>query len=217
MNTATQKTTIINLDDVQPFGMGGRRLCFVHPENPSRCIKVLRTDENRVIRWRKSKIPAKWRRAYDNNAHEKKELERLYRKLGDEMSRHFPRSYGMITTSIGPGLELDLMRDDDGLISKDIRSLLLAGYPLAQLRDVFNQFGEFLLRHRILTRNLLDHNLVVSMRDGKPYRIYMIDGMGDPAWLPLARWIPALGTEKVKRRMKTAWTRFQIRSAEKSV
>ena len=32
---------MINLDDITPFAEGGNRMCFVHPDNPSRCLKVV--------------------------------------------------------------------------------------------------------------------------------------------------------------------------------
>ena len=83
---------MIGLKKTEPFGIGGRRLCFVHPDDPDRCIKVLRTDENRTIRLNKfSLIPVWARRVYDNNAHEMIELAKIKEKVGDLMSRHFPR------------------------------------------------------------------------------------------------------------------------------
>ena len=32
---------MINLDEVTPFAEGGNRMCFVHPDNPNRCLKVI--------------------------------------------------------------------------------------------------------------------------------------------------------------------------------
>lgn len=200
---------VLNLDGVEPFGVGGRRLCFVHPEDETKCIKVLRSDDERVIRSQKSLIPVKWRRIYDNNAHEQKELARIYSQAGAAMAAHFPMVHGEVDTTLGKGLVLDLMRDEDGAIARDVRVLLQAGFPLDELRSVFNQFGNFLLQYRILTRNLLDHNLVVTMGKQGPKRMYMIDGMGDPAWVPIARWIPMLGRRKIEKRLATAWQRFE--------
>ena len=60
---------VLALKGLEPFGVGGRRLCFVHPLDPKKCVKVLRTDERRTVRHKKTIIPAHWRREYDNNAH----------------------------------------------------------------------------------------------------------------------------------------------------
>ena len=32
---------MINLDGIKPFAEGGNRMCFVHPDNPGRCLKVV--------------------------------------------------------------------------------------------------------------------------------------------------------------------------------
>ena len=78
----------------------------MHPDDPQKCVKVLRTDERRTVRMAKKGriIPTAFRRVYDNNAHEMRVLEELERCLGSMMTRHFPRSYGMAATDIGPGL-----------------------------------------------------------------------------------------------------------------
>ncbi len=200
---------MIGLKKTEPFGIGGRRLCFVHPDDPDRCIKVLRTDENRTIRLNKfSLIPVWARRVYDNNAHEMIELAKIKKKVGDLMSRHFPRCHGMVQTDLGPGLELDLVRDRDGKISRSLRELLSKGHSLETFREAFDEFGDFLLDHVILTRGLLDHNLAAQDHGNGKWTIKLIDGMGDPAWLPLARWFDHIGRRKVNRRLTDAWARF---------
>ena len=32
---------MINLSDATPFAEGGNRKCYVHPNNPNRCLKVI--------------------------------------------------------------------------------------------------------------------------------------------------------------------------------
>lgn len=201
----------LRLLNIEPFGIGGRRLCFVHPNDPKKCVKVLRQDSLRTVRLKGKLrfIPDYLQRPYDNNRHEMRELLFLQRRLGDEMGYHLPRCYGMTPTDIGPGLVLDLVRDYDGTISRSIRELISLGYDLARLRPAFDEFGEFLARHLVLTRKLCDHNLVVSMDELGPRAMYLIDGFGDPAWLPLARWIAPLGRAKARRRVVDAWRNFE--------
>ena len=210
---------MLSLKHLEPFGVGGRRMCFVHPDDPKKCVKVLRTDDRRTIRVKQKglSLPAAWRRDYDNNAHEKLILENLEKRIGLVMAEHLPRCYGTQPTDLGAGLVLDLIRDEDGAISRSLRELITMGYDISKLRPSFEAFGRFLSAHLILTRSLLDHNLVVSMRSDGPGSIYMIDGLGDPAWLPLARWIPALGRAKIARRMDDAWDRFEKFAAKGGV
>ena len=209
MDAHGQPQEPLALKGSEPFGVGGRRACYVHPLDPAKCVKVLRTDDRRTVRHKKTIIPAHWRREYDNNAHEKRVLEDIGKRIGPAMGAHLPRSYGMVPTDLGPGFVLDLVRDHDGRISRSLRELITTGYPLGKLRPSFEEFGRFLSDHLILTRKLLDHNLVVSMQPDGPGAIYLIDGLGDPAFIPFSRWIPALGRAKIARRVDEAWRRFE--------
>lgn len=204
------KTEVIRLEGKEPFGIGGRRLCFTHPSDASKCVKVLRTDDRRTIRGAKSQAYfTQFRPEYDNNAHEKAVLEALYRRIGPSMSEHFPRCYGMFPTDRNPGLVLDLVRDHDGQISQSIRELVSTGTPLESLKSAFEEFGRFLLKHQILTRNLLDHNLIASRQNSGDWKIYLVDGFGDPAWIPLGRWIAPLRLSRVRKCVASAWPRIE--------
>jgi hypothetical protein len=179
---------------------------------------VLRQDDDRTIRGKRSGfVPARFRRHYDNNAHERQVLESLFGRIGPQMSQHLPQSYGMVETDLGPGLVLDLVRDCDGKISRSLRELISTGFELNQFRSAFDELGRFLLEHTVLTRSLLDHNIAVQRRQDGGWRMYLIDGFGDPAWLPLARWVRHLGLRKVRRRIATAWGRFESFSSQGGV
>jgi len=209
-NNKTENTAPLSLQGLVPFGIGGRRLCFTHPLDKTKCIKVLRQDDQRTIRIAKRRIiPARFHRTYNNNLHEKYVLDNLYRTLGSKMGEHLPLSYGMIPTDLGPGLVLDLMRDIDGKISRSLRELMSTGHELHQFSEAFEEFGDFLEKNVILTRNLLDHNLVVKHLGGENWKMYLIDGLGDPAWLPFASWFKSVGRAKVRKRVQTAWPRFE--------
>jgi hypothetical protein len=210
---------VLALKGSEPFGVGGRRMCFAHPLEPDKCVKVLRTDEKRTIRIKSgSLIPAAWRREYNNNTHEMRELLALEKRIGTRnMGRHIPRCYGMAATDLGPGLVLDLVRDEDGRISHSIRELITIGYNLEKLRPAFDEFCRFLSDHLVLTRSILDHNLAVSMGAQGPLRIVMIDGLGYPGWLPVAAWVPAIGRAKVAQRKEEAWRRFETFAAKGGV
>ena len=200
----------LTLKGQDPFGVGGRRLCFTHPDDITKCVKVLRQDRDRTIRGKNSGfVPAHLRRGYDNNADEQKILESLYRQIGPEMSQHLPISHGVVETDLGPGLVLDLVRDANGQISRSLRELISTGHDLETFRPAFDQFGNFLLEHVVLTRSLLDHNLAMQEKKDGSWQMYLIDGFGDPAWLPIAKWVRSVGLRKVRRRIKTAWSRFE--------
>ena len=202
---------IIQLANSTPFGVGGRRACYVHPEDASKCIKVLRQDAQRTVRIQKkgNLFPRSWRREYDNNAHEEKLLSRIHAQIGSKMASHLPMCYGFVSTDLGKGLVLDLIRDHDGKISRSLREWITLGIDLESIKPAFMDLGNFLIEHSILTRHILDHNLALSLGKSGGRTFYLIDGIGDAAWLPLAQWFRTLGRLKIKRKLDAAWPRFK--------
>jgi hypothetical protein len=202
-------TEPLRLKDKQPFGVGGRRLCFVHPLDPLKCVKVARPDVETILALKNEGKLFRRKPTYDNNAEELAELARLERRLGADMGRHLPRSYGMTATDMGPGLVLDLMRDADGGISRSIRELITLGQDLAELRPAFNALGEFFLQQGIVTRQLLDHNVVARHEPDGSWTMFLIDGLGDPSWIPVSRWLPGFAAAKIRRNLARSWARFE--------
>tara|TARA_A100001037_G_scaffold243968_1_gene224747 strand:- start:59 stop:787 length:729 start_codon:yes stop_codon:yes gene_type:complete len=193
----------------KPFGIGGRRLCFVDPRNDHRCIKVLRQDERRTVRSQTHWIPQRWRRVYDNNAHEQRELATVFKRIGPNASQCLPRCYGPIETDLGPGLVLDLIRDHDGKISRSLRELVSIGYAPTTFRAAFETFAEFMVENSILSRAILEHNLAAQHRQDGSWHLFLIDGLGDPAWLPFARFSRHLAQAKIKRKLEAFWPRLE--------
>ena len=211
---------MLTLSSQQPFATGGRRVCYVHPDRPDRCVKVLRQDRPTSARLsNNSWVPARWRRAYDNNADEQGTLEALQRRLGCEVTaRHLPVCHGICETDLGPGLELDLIRDFDGgeagevgPIARDLRYYARSSAPVGQFRPAFDEFGAWLLEHRVLTRMLHDHNLVAQKQADGGWRLVLIDGIGDRAWIPVRRWIKTAARRSVQQRLLTGWSRIEER------
>jgi hypothetical protein len=205
----TPTDTPVSLSNAEPFAVGGRRLCFVHPGDPTVCIKVNRVDEQRFERLpRKRIIPASLRRGLDDNRHDRRLLSSLQRRLGRRYA-HLPRYHGDVETDIGRGIAIDLIRDADGQIARTIRNLIVEGVPLDELRPAFDEFARYLERNRVLTRALLDHNIVAARGADGGWTLYLIDGFGDPAFISLGSLIPSIGRAKMRRRAADAWRRFE--------
>lgn len=207
-------TAPLQLSPLQPFGVGGRRLCFVHPLDPAKCVKVSRQDDRRTVRNSRSPIPTRFRREYDNNAHELKILTELFQRVGPEARFGLPQCYGMAETDLGPGLVLDLVRDHDGRIARSLRELISTGHAPAAFRPAFEEFAAFLIRHAIVTRAILDHNLAAQDRGDGTWRLYLIDGLGDPAWFSLAQTFQWIARTKIERRVAAVWPRLERLAAE---
>jgi len=192
---------MIKLTDDLIFAQGGRRYCFIHPEDPLKCIKTLNFRGNPRNR-RKASVWYKHLRPlsrFDDNKRELQSFRCLSRK-GEAVWRHFPRCYGIQPTSRGDGIVTDLIRDRDGQISKTVRQYVKANGKTPELLTALDEFFELLRGRRVITRDILDHNLVVQIGEMK-LTVYMIDGFGSPEMIPVTEWIPALGRRKVARKI----------------
>lgn len=203
---------MIRLSDELLFAKGGRRFCFVHPDDPSKCVKTL----NPAGDPRRRRSAAAWYKRlrplsiFDDNRRELKSFRQLQR-CGEGVWAHFPRCYGIQPTNRGDGIVTDLIRDADGAISRTVREHLKAAGKSPPLVAALDRFLNALLELRVPTRDLLDHNLV-AQSDGDRLDIYMIDGFGSSDFLQLARWIPALGRRKTARKASRFRARYRIYS-----
>ncbi len=198
----------LRLSDAEPFAVGGRRACYVHPEDPSKCVKVLRTDDRRYIKTGRTIVPAFLRREYDNNEDERRALRRLEPTLRDATTRHLPRCCGYVETDLGRGLVLDLVRDTDGGIARSVRELFRDGVTPDELRAAYDEFGAHLIRFGVVTRAILDHNLVAERLASGGWRLHLIDGFGAASWSPIRALLPARRRALVRRRVADGWRRL---------
>jgi len=198
------------LKDLEPFGVGGRRLCFEYPGDPGKCVKVLRTDPHRTVQFRaRTRWKMAVRRPYDNNEDERRQIDKLFSRHGESVKKHFPRHYGFIQTDLGRGLVLDLIRDFDSEISMSLREWITRGKSLDEVREAFQEFRDFLIDKCIFTRAILDHNLVVFRPSEGQYRIVMIDGLGDSTLIPVALMRQKWAEKRIVRKTTEAWRRMQ--------
>jgi len=211
-------TEPLRLSAERPFATGGRRLCFVHPLDPARCVKVLRTDDARFVKTGRTLVPAALRREYDNNEDERRALAALERRLSSADYRHLPRCYGYEPTDLGRGLVLDLVRDEPadeapGPIARSVRQVLAEGVPLEDLRAAYDAMGEHFIRCGVTTRAILDHNLAAQRR-GAGWNLVLIDGFGERAWIPIRSMIPAVRRRSAQRRVERGWRRLEATARE---
>lgn len=180
-----------NLDSLLPFAQGANRFCFQHPDNPDRCLKVIRPGSIQA-RYQKQSVVKRLlgkARLNDNTqelrAHQQPAIRRLI-QTGNEESlwSHLPKFYGRVATTLGPANESEMLRCKDGNIAPTLEFLIRGGGLTPELLEAIQRFENWLTANRILTRNLLPHNLVVTDRTGQP-ELFLVDGLGAPA-IPLA-------------------------------
>ena len=131
----------INTD---PVGKGKERACFVHPDDPQKAIKVAHGD------------------ASEQSRRETRFYQKLQKRGGSD--QHIPRFYGLCETNLGQGIVVDMIRDQDGEISRPLNWYLAEGYPieefepyLAELKQSFLQ-NLIIFNHDMTVGNLLFQN-----------------------------------------------------------
>lgn len=180
--------SVIQLNSA-PVGQGRERSCYVHPDDPDKLVKVSAGG-----------IGTQTRREID-----------FYRQLAkrdDIEYSHLPRYHGIVETSLGPGIVVDLVRDHDGGISKSMLHYLEAGYPIESFEPLLAELKDYLLRNLVIfNHDLVARNLLLQKRAGARDRLVLIDGIGD---VVLITWFNRFGWHarpKIERR----WERFSER------
>jgi hypothetical protein len=185
------------------FAQGGNRRCFVHPDDPAKCIKVAREDRTAEIRKRSARFPYNLRPAsyYDENWQERKAFLAIEKSVGLAAFELVPRYYGMVETDLGPGLCSELVRDSDNRISITLKQFV---WQFGMTNPLSLKLEEFKSLWRDLgmpSRNLLLHNIVVQQREMEIDRIVVIDGLGWPSFSTFISKIPLLAQYKAGRKV----------------
>jgi len=213
--STSQPGPMLDLSDQQPFAQGSNRKCFRHPLDSTRCLKVIRP-ENITARFERQspvkRLLGKERlndNAQELRAHQQRALQQLL-KQGNEalVWAHLPRFYGSTPTSLGMANESELIRCADGSVAPTLEHLIKTQGLTPDLHRGIDEFLAWLSQTRILTRNLLPHNLVVSDQFDHP-RLFLIDGLGAPTIPQALDSVPGWSSRYIKRKIE----RFQKRLA----
>jgi hypothetical protein len=201
---------MLKLKHSRPLFVGGTRYCFVHPEHPNRCVKVLRPDRTGAARKLLRKdfkryLPARF---LDDQRKEIKAYGELLSRASEELWRHVPRYHGTEDTDMGLGIVTQLMRNNDGSWPSNLEQLLPAGTN-PELDAGIDEFVEAVARLRILSRDLLPHN-IIAVRETSGYRVMLVDGIGNAELIPLSTWSAYFAGRKTQRKIRRFRQRCQL-------
>ena len=201
---------MLRLRHTRPLFVGGTRYCFQHPEHRNRCVKVLRPDrtgEARKLLRRDFKrfLPARF---LDDQRKEIKAYGELMPQASEALWRHVPRYHGTVATDMGIGIVTQLMRNSDGSWPRNLEQLLPEGMDPA-LEAGIEEFVKAVRELRILSRNLLPHN-IIAVREGDRYRVMLVDGIGNSELLPVSSHWNFFADRKTARKI----ARFRERCRE---
>jgi hypothetical protein len=175
----------INTD---PVGKGKERACFAHPDDAQKAIKISFGDVN------------------EQSRREIKFYQKLRRRGGSDP--HIPAFYGLCETNRGQGIVVDMIRDQDGEISKPLNWYLAEGYPIEEFEPYLDELKQSFLHNLIIfNHDMTVGNLLFQRVSASAARLVAIDGLGDVVALDWLDVFPFLVRRKISRR----WSRFIAR------
>ncbi len=185
----TQTKDMIELDTRALIGKGLHRECFVHPEDPARCIKIVVSGSGN-----------------ENRREQAYYAELTRRGVSWDM---LPRFYGLVSTNLGEGAVFDAIRDYDNRISFTLGHYLsseqLTRLHGPALRMALDRLKAYLLEYRIITMTLKTKNILFQLTGENTGKLVIIDNIGNSDFIPLANHIPRLARWKIQRK----WRRFE--------
>ena len=171
------------------IGRGKRRECYHHPDDNKLCIKIVVAGDNKeTIR----------EQAYYRF------LEK--RKVSWEMITRF---HGNVETNMGTGAVFQLISDYDGKVSKSLKHYLSyfdeKTLNHKTLSKAIRDLKQFLLKGRIITMSLADHNMVFKKVTATEGVLVLVDNIGNSDFIPVANYINYFAQKK----MLYEWKRFE--------
>lgn len=167
------------------IGKGRDRACYVHPENPSLCIKVAIKKEKQSKR-------------------EKRYLSYLKRK-GRELSC-FSQYLGSVGTNLGKGYVFELARDSEGNIAFTLKKAM--EQRLLNRKEIMSLILEIeknIIEQNICVYDLTPNNVAVFRGQDNEIHYIIIDGLGVSNLNPLSTRLSFL----IRRSQKHSLTKFK--------
>lgn len=202
---------MITLCTQEPLFIGGTRFVYQHPEDPGRCIKVLRPERTGAARRARKRGWKRWLppSAFDDQLKEIRAYEALLARRDSRQWDYVPEYFGTVQTDAGIGIVTRLWRNADGSWPENLERLLPRGLDPA-LHAALQQFAAGMLARRILSRDLLPHNMIAVHQGTAQPRILLVDGIGNAEFIPVSSWSEQAARAKVRRKLLRLEERIRL-------
>ena len=195
---------MLKLSHLTHFAAGSGRLCFVHPNDPTKCVKTLLPHRN-PCDVRKSQVEKKWidrfrpLSKFDLNLREIDAYRRLDNAGDPRVFHHVARHFGLIETDMGTGAVVELIRNRDGSPAPTLADKIRCGeFPEQALAE----FRAFLGNPGLSDwTDMQISNLVVAPSHKQTdEKLVVIDGMTYFTLRMIKNSIPYLRQQRVRRK-----------------
>ena len=200
---------MISLEEVKPFAEGGNRVCYIHPDNKNLCLKISKSE---VVK--KMRLNAPWykklrsEKSFDDNYREERAYQqRAIKKNPQKIWKHLAKWYEFVETSKGLASCTELITNNDK-IALNLEEYLFSKGRTKEIDKALKEFEIFLKETKLLTKNIMPHNLAVK-EDDYGLTLKIIDGLGSMSFIPLPEISNALANRYIKRRIELMYSRIE--------
>ena len=200
---------MISLEEVKPFAEGGNRVCYIHPDNKNLCLKISKSE---VVK--KMRLNAPWykklrsEKSFDDNYREERAYQqRAIKKNPQKIWKHLAKWYEFVETSKGLASCTELITNNDK-IALNLEEYLFSKGRTKEIDKALKEFEIFLKETKLLTKNIIPHNLAVK-EDDYGLTLKIIDGLGSMSFIPLQEISNALANRYIKRRIELMYSRIE--------
>ena len=200
---------MINLEGVRPFAEGGNRVCYIHPDNKNLCLKISKQEVIKKIRsnapWYKKLRSEK---SFDDNFREERAYQqRAVKENPQKIWSHLARWYEFVETSKGLASCTELITNNDK-VALNLEEYLFSKGRTSEINIALKEFEMFLKETKLLTKNIIPHNLAVKEKDSG-LTLKVIDGLGCMSFIPLPEISDAFAKRYIKRRIELMYSRIE--------
>jgi hypothetical protein len=200
---------MISLEEVKPFAEGGNRVCYIHPNNKSLCLKISKPE---VVKKMRSNAPwykkLRSKRSFDDNYREESAYQqRAIKENPQKIWRHLAKWYEFVETSKGLASCTELITNNDK-VALNLEEYLFSNGRTSEIDKALKEFEMFLKETKLLTKNIIPHNLAVK-EDDFGLKLKIIDGLGCMSFIPLPEISNAFANRYIKRRIELMYSRIE--------
>ena len=186
---------MLKLESSALLGRGLRRECYFHPEDETKCIKiVVAGDHKETVR------------------------EQSYYRLLERSGivwRMLARFYGNVATNLGEGAVFELIRDYNGEVSKTLVHYFSADNETDRNYQYVYQalpvLKQYLLKWKIVTISLKPQNIVYKKTNESEGFPVIIDNIGNSDFIPICNYVDHMAIRKINRKwQKQLLPRMQV-------
>ena len=192
---------MINLKGVMPFAEGGNRICYIHPDDRNICLKISKPE---VIKKMYQNAPwykkLRSEKSFDDNFREEKAYQqKAIKEHQQTIWKHLAKWYEFVETSEGLASCSELITNNDK-VALNLEEYLFRKGRTLEIDEALKEFEMFLKETKLLTKNIIPHNLAVKENDSG-LTLKIIDGLGCMSFIPLPKISNAFADRYIKRRI----------------